>query len=76
MYASARRLGNPEDILCPCIDCRNVCHQPLGTVIDHLVIRGMDQKYKMNTCWSKHGDIRETADVQISELSIAGLEFS
>ncbi|CAE6012867.1 unnamed protein product [Arabidopsis arenosa] len=37
--ASARKLGNPPNMFCPCIDCRNVCHQPADTIIDHLVIR-------------------------------------
>ncbi|KAG7559181.1 NAC domain [Arabidopsis thaliana x Arabidopsis arenosa] len=39
-------------------DCRNLCHQPVARVLEHLVIKGMDQKYKRNECWSKHGDIR------------------
>lgn len=54
--ASARNLGNPPNMICPCVDCRNVSHQPVATVLDHLVIRGMDQKYKRNSCWSIHGD--------------------
>jgi len=45
-------------MFCPCVDCRNVCHQPVDTVLDHLVIRGMDHKYKRNSCWSIHGDLR------------------
>lgn len=58
MKASSVRLGNPTEMLCPCIDCRNLCHQPVYTVEDHLVIRGMDQRYKRNTCWSLHGDVK------------------
>ncbi|CAA7027683.1 unnamed protein product [Microthlaspi erraticum] len=67
--ASARSLGNPSELFCPCLDCRNVCHQPLETVVDHLVIRGMDQKYKRNQCWSKHEEQRKAAkdDVPTSE---------
>jgi len=45
-------------MLCPCIDCRNLCHQPIDIVLDHLVIKGMDQKYKRNSSWSLHGDKR------------------
>ncbi|CAL9238613.1 unnamed protein product, partial [Arabidopsis halleri] len=54
--ASSRRFGNPSEIFCPCIDCRNVCHQLVDTVVDHLVIKGMDKKYMRNSCWSMHGE--------------------
>ncbi|XP_020871766.1 uncharacterized protein LOC110225872 [Arabidopsis lyrata subsp. lyrata] len=54
--ASSRRLGNPSEIFCPCIDCRNVCHQLVDTVVDHLVIKGMNKKYMRNSCWSMHGE--------------------
>lgn len=43
-------------MLCPCLDCRNVSHQDSNTVFEHLVIKGMDLKYKRKRCWSKHGD--------------------
>ncbi|CAA7042281.1 unnamed protein product [Microthlaspi erraticum] len=67
--ASSRSLGNLSELFCPCVDCRNVCHQPRETVVDHLVIRGMDQKYKRNQCWSKHEEQRKAAkdDVPTSE---------
>lgn len=58
VQASATNLGNPSDMFCPCIDCRNLCHQPKDTVVDHLVIRGMDEKYKRNSCWTKHGEVK------------------
>ncbi|CAA7022587.1 unnamed protein product [Microthlaspi erraticum] len=66
---SVRSLGNPSAMFCPCIDCRNVCHQCSETVLEHLVIRGMDHKYKRSRCWSKHDEIRDakTNDVQTSE---------
>lgn len=66
---SARLLGNHVEILCPCIDYRNVCHQVSETVLEHLVIRGMDLKYKRNASWSKHWDVRNTnrGDFQNSE---------
>ncbi|CAE5959422.1 unnamed protein product [Arabidopsis arenosa] len=54
---ASSNLGNPTEMFCPCVDCRNVCHQLIETVLDHLVIRGMDLKYKRNPCWSKHGDM-------------------
>ncbi|XP_020885189.1 uncharacterized protein LOC110229414 [Arabidopsis lyrata subsp. lyrata] len=67
---SAKRLGNLEEMLCPCMHCRNVCHQSRETVVDHLVIRGMDQKYKRRTCWSLHGELisDNTADEARPEL--------
>ncbi|RIA05463.1 hypothetical protein BRARA_K00238, partial [Brassica rapa] len=60
---SALRLGQPSDLLCPCIDCRNLCHQPTDTVptdtvVDHLIIKGMDQKYKRKQSWFEHGDVK------------------
>ncbi|CAA7045955.1 unnamed protein product [Microthlaspi erraticum] len=67
---SAKRLGDLPNILCPCLDCRNLCHQPLSTTLDHLVIRGMDQKYKRSRCWTKHGEKRDlkVGDEQTSEF--------
>lgn len=55
--ASALRLGHPSDLLCPCIDCQNLCHQPTDTVVDQLIIKGMDQKYKRKDSWFEHGDV-------------------
>ncbi|CAE5959255.1 unnamed protein product [Arabidopsis arenosa] len=61
-------LGNVLAMFCPCVDCRNVVHQSNETVLEHLVIRGMDLKYKRSKCWSKHGEISDkTADVHASE---------
>ncbi|KAG7559446.1 Transposase-associated domain [Arabidopsis thaliana x Arabidopsis arenosa] len=54
--ASSRRLGNPSEIFCPYINCRNVCHQLVGTIVHHLVIKGMEKKYMRNLCWSMHGE--------------------
>ncbi|XP_010451613.1 PREDICTED: uncharacterized protein LOC104733759 [Camelina sativa] len=69
VFDSARCLGNLSDMFCPCVDCRNVVHQSNETVLEHLVIRGMDLKYKRSKCWSKHGEIRneKTADADTSE---------
>ena len=69
MSSSSRRLGDPAEMLCPCLDCRNVCHQSTETVFEHLVIRGMDQKYKICKYWTKHGDTRphQSADAYSSE---------
>lgn len=69
VYDSSLRLGNPAHMFCPCMHCRNVCHQSLETILEHLVIRGMDQKYKTSQCWSKHGETRlhRPTSVQPSE---------
>ena len=69
MSSSSSRLGVPAEMFCPCVDCRNVCHQSSDTVFEHLVIRGMDPKYKICKFWSKHGDIRpdKPCDINSSE---------
>ncbi|XP_033128492.1 uncharacterized protein LOC103828255 [Brassica rapa] len=56
-------------MFCPCVHCRNACHQSCETVLEHLVIRGMDQKYKSCMFWTKHGETRpdKSADVYSSE---------
>lgn len=69
MSSSSRRLGDPAEMFCPSLDCRNVCHQSSETVFEHLVIRGMDQKYESSEFWTKHGETRpeKSADVYCSE---------
>ena len=69
MSLSSRRLGDPSEMLCPCVHCRNVCHQSCETLLEHLVIRGTDQKYKSCMFWTKHGETRpdKSADVYSSE---------
>ena len=47
---ASSRLGNLTKMFCPCTDCRNVCHQLVETMLDHLVIKGMDLKYRRNPC--------------------------
>ncbi|XP_033139161.1 uncharacterized protein LOC117130632 isoform X2 [Brassica rapa] len=73
--ASARRLGDPTEILCPCTHCRNLSHQVLDKVTEHLVIRGMDKKYMRSSCWSLHGERRSdmTDSVPQSETEAYGL---
>src|SRR5690606_17775035 len=70
--SSSSRLGVPAEMLCPCVDCRNVCHQSSETVFEHLVIRGMDLKYKICKLWSKHGDKRpdKPSDINSSENEV------
>ncbi|CAA7033482.1 unnamed protein product [Microthlaspi erraticum] len=48
-------------MLCPCRDCRNLCHQSVEEIVEHLVIRGMDKKYK-TSCWSIHGEKRASTE--------------
>ncbi|EOA12712.1 hypothetical protein CARUB_v10028038mg [Capsella rubella] len=63
VFGVASSMGNPTEMFCPCVDCRNVCHWLIQTVLDHLVIRGMDEKYKRNPFWSKHGEKRDKTAV-------------
>ncbi|XP_048604901.1 uncharacterized protein LOC125582315 [Brassica napus] len=73
--ASARRLGDPTEILCPCTHCRNLSHQVLDKVTEHLVIRGMDKKYMRSSCWSLHGERRSDMNDSVpqSETEAYGL---
>ncbi|CAA7046832.1 unnamed protein product [Microthlaspi erraticum] len=48
-------------MVCPCRDCRNLCHQSVEEIVEHLVIRGMDKKYK-TSCWSIHGEKRASTE--------------
>lgn len=50
-------LGNPKMILCPCLDCRNVDNQCGSIVVEHLVIKIMEPKYKHGQDWYAHGEI-------------------
>ncbi|XP_013688786.1 uncharacterized protein LOC106392524 [Brassica napus] len=58
---SARRLGSLSEMLCRCRDCRNLSHHSLDKIVEHLVIRGMDKKYK-SSCWSIHGQNKYSAE--------------
>ncbi|XP_012850059.1 PREDICTED: uncharacterized protein LOC105969828 [Erythranthe guttata] len=65
--AVIKNLGNPEMILCPCIDCRNVDHQSGNIVVEHLVTRGMDIKYKQRNDWYEHGE-QMTSGERVDEI--------
>ena len=58
VYESAKTLGNPAEMFCPCSECRNLCHQQVDIFLEHLIIKGMDERYKRKSCWINHGDIR------------------
>ncbi|KAL6224997.1 hypothetical protein ACLB2K_003851 [Fragaria x ananassa] len=57
-----RNLGNLDLILCPCIDCRNNDRFDGNTIVDHLVMRGMDAKYKQRKDWYEHGEHKISGD--------------
>ena len=40
-------------MICPCKDCRNLSHQYVSVVYEHLVINGIDPTY---TVWYHHGE--------------------
>ena len=43
----------PAKIICPCKNCRNLYHQSIDDVYEHLVIKGMDPTYRV---WVHHGE--------------------
>ncbi|KAL5578957.1 hypothetical protein UlMin_011399 [Ulmus minor] len=43
----------PLKIICPCKNCRNLYHQSVDDVYEHLVIKGMDPTYRV---WVHHGE--------------------
>ncbi|XP_010431509.1 PREDICTED: uncharacterized protein LOC104715835 [Camelina sativa] len=51
-------------IICPCKDCRNVVRQLNSVVVEHLVIRGMDEAYKVHSDWYHHGDVKSVDEFQ------------
>ncbi|XP_028110959.1 uncharacterized protein LOC114309428 [Camellia sinensis] len=54
--------GNPDMIICPCGSCRNLSQQHCDTVLEHLVMKGMDPRYKS---WVLHGEpLSESIEVQ------------
>ncbi|XP_010474959.1 PREDICTED: uncharacterized protein LOC104754455 [Camelina sativa] len=50
-------LGDTNVIVCPCIDYRNVDRHEISEVVGHLVTRGMDEVYKLQTDWYHHGEV-------------------
>ena len=69
MKAAEKKLGYPAKLFCPCKDCRIVSHQTSDDVLERLVIRGMDLKYKRGTCWTKHGDQALNGEVVDNETT-------
>lgn len=55
-------MGNPERILCPCIDCHNVETLCGSIVVDYLVRRGMKLKYKQRKYYYEHGEQISSGD--------------
>jgi len=57
------KLGDNQEILCPCRKCLNRIHRHKGDVEDHLLIHGMTNTY---TRWIHHG---EALEVRLNENS-------
>ncbi|XP_010495350.1 PREDICTED: uncharacterized protein LOC104772433 [Camelina sativa] len=55
-------MGDVDLIVCPCIDCRNIDRHAGSIVVDHLVTRGMDEAYKMQSDWYHHGELNPVVD--------------
>jgi len=49
-------------IICPCKECRNVYQQSSSDVVVHLVTKGMDEAYKLQSEWYHHGDSVASAE--------------
>ncbi|XP_048605522.1 uncharacterized protein LOC106359340 [Brassica napus] len=72
--SSAKRLGSLSEMLCPCRDCRNLSHQSLDKIVEHLVIRGMDKKYKSSR-WSIHGEKRDSAEDSVLQYETEAFDL-
>lgn len=57
----------PVKMLCPCRDCRNLSHQTIEAIYEHLVIEGMDPTY---TIWFHHGE-QQTIDGKQKEETMS-----
>ncbi|KAF4392972.1 hypothetical protein G4B88_011967 [Cannabis sativa] len=55
----------PEKLLCPCKFCRNLSHQKVNLLYEHLVINGIDPTY---TIWFHHGEEAPRSD-DIEEMN-------
>ncbi|XP_062100153.1 uncharacterized protein LOC133806034 [Humulus lupulus] len=62
---SEKLAGYPEKLLCPCKVCRNLSHQCINILYEHLVIYGIDPTYKI---WFHHGEeLSRDDDVETME---------
>ncbi|XP_062075977.1 uncharacterized protein LOC133780117 [Humulus lupulus] len=62
---SEKLAGYPEKLLCPCKVCRNLCHQCINILYEHLVIYEIDPTYKI---WFHHGEeLSRDDDVETME---------
>ena len=52
----AAALDDIDMIICPCKDCRNMYRHSSSDVVVHLVTKGMDEAYKLQSEWYYHGD--------------------
>lgn len=60
-------LGDTNLIICPCVDCRNLARHLGSTIVDHLVMKGMDEAYKIRTDWFYHEVINSAAEDERKE---------
>ncbi|XP_062119156.1 uncharacterized protein LOC133832894 [Humulus lupulus] len=62
---SEKLAGYPNKLLCPCKVCRNLSHQCINILYEHLVIYGIDPTYKI---WFHHGEeLSRDDDVETME---------
>ncbi|XP_062079418.1 uncharacterized protein LOC133783816 isoform X2 [Humulus lupulus] len=55
----------PKKLLCPCKVCRNLSHQDVSILYEHLIINGIDPTYKI---WFHHGEEVSRSD-DIDEMN-------
>lgn len=67
MRVVSATLGDTNLIICPCVDCRNLARHLGSTVVDHLVMKGMDEAYKIRTDWFYHEVINSAAEDERKE---------
>jgi len=58
----AAAMGDINMIVCACIDCRNINGHSGSVVVAHLIIRLMDEAYKMRSDWYHHGELIPMAE--------------
>jgi len=55
VHAAKRKIRNIEKKLCPCTDCQNLSRHDDHIIVEHLIMKGMDPRYK-SSIWYNHGE--------------------
>ncbi|KAI5317434.1 hypothetical protein L3X38_037141 [Prunus dulcis] len=60
-------LGNTTHICCPCVKCGNIRLFGVGIIRDHLYFNGIDQSYKIWTCYGEPCEWTTNASRNVEE---------